>query len=108
MITPATSESTLVALEPEVEATAPARRPAARSTWRDTALLLGLALITEAVYFFGFVLPYPLAGNYPYPLLDLNRLSGHTPESANYFALTWAVSFAALYIAYRRCPPRPR
>ncbi|MGI8586765.1 MAG: hypothetical protein ACR2M0_03640 [Chloroflexia bacterium] len=69
--------------------------------------MLTLALVTEAAYVFGFLLPYPLAGNYTHPLLDLNRLSGHTPASANYFAVTWMVCFAALLIAYSRCPRRP-
>jgi hypothetical protein len=84
---------------------APVARPPLAG--RETALLVALALITEAVYLFGFVLPYPLAGNFTHPLLDLNRLNNHTPVSANYFALTWAISFAAMYIAYRRCPARP-
>lgn len=90
-------------------AAAPAPPPAA-SGWaarRETGLLLVLALVAEAAYLFGFVLPYPLAGNYLHPLLDLNRLNDHAPSSANYFAVTWAVSFAASYLAYRRCPAHP-
>ncbi len=84
-----------------------AAHPHMRSPQYDWLVLLGLAVATELAYVFGFVLPYPLAGNYATPLLDLNRLSGHTPASANYFAVTWAVSFAAMYIAYRRCPTTP-
>ncbi len=83
------------------------RRVAPARAGREVALLLALAVITEIVYALGFVLPYPLAGNYQTPLLDLNRLNGHTPESANWFALTWAVAFTAMWIAYRRCPARP-
>jgi hypothetical protein len=76
----------------------------AAGQWKETALLLLLALVTEIVYFAGFVVPYPLANNFTQPFLDLNRLNNHTPESANYFAVTWVISFALLYIAYRRCP----
>ncbi|HUS14786.1 MAG TPA: hypothetical protein VM536_07175 [Chloroflexia bacterium] len=102
---------TTITVEPQNSA--PARTapspvgPGPRPTWRETALLLLLAVVSEVVYFLGFVVPYPLAGNATEPFLDLNRLSGHTPESANYFAVTWAVTFAAMFIAYRRCPPHP-
>ena len=74
----------------------------------EPVLLLTLAMATEIAYVLGFVLPYGLAPSYTQPLLDLNRLNGHTPISANYFAVTWAVSFAAMYIAYRRCPAYPQ
>src|SRR6476661_5866485 len=84
-----------------------AARPDAQAPRYEWLVLLGLAVATELAYVFGFVLPYPLAGNYTTPLLDLNRLSDHSPASANYFAVTWAVSFAAMYIAYRRCPATP-
>src|SRR4051794_7278468 len=87
-----------------VAARVPPTRPSSVSGWRETALLLLLALVTEIVYIAGFVVPYPLANNFTRPLLDLNRLNNHTPESANYFAVTWAVAFALMYIAYRRCP----
>jgi hypothetical protein len=83
------------------------RRPPPRAHGYEWLVLLGLAAVTELAYLFGFVLPYPLAGNYATPLLDLNRLSGHTAASANYFAVTWAVSFAAMFIAYRRCSATP-
>ncbi|MDQ2810223.1 MAG: hypothetical protein M3Z04_25380 [Chloroflexota bacterium] len=46
-------------------------------------------------------MPYPVVGNYARPLLD------RSPASANGVALTWAVSFAAFFLAYRRCPRVP-
>ncbi len=101
MLPTVTTESRV---EPVAAPPAPRRAPGAG---RETALLLLLAAVAEGAYALGFVLPYPLAGNVTHPLLDLNRLSGHTPASANWFAVTWAVSFAAYFIAYRRCPARP-
>jgi alpha-1,6-mannosyltransferase len=83
------------------------RRPPRRAHRYEWLVLLALGLVTELAYLFGFVLPYPLAGHYATPLLDLNRLSEHTAASANYFAVTWAVSFVAMFIAYRRAPATP-
>src|SRR5439155_23696358 len=80
---------------------------ARRRIRREAPLLFALALVTGIAYALGFVLPYPLAGNYTQPQLDLNALNNHTPFSANAFAITWAIVFAAYYIAYRRCPDYP-
>src|SRR4051794_14282794 len=92
------------------ETPAPAAARARAGRWvgaRETWLLVALALVLETAIFFGFVLPYPLAGNYTTPLLDLAKITHYPAESANYFAVAWIVSFAAFYIAYRRCPDYP-
>src|SRR5437763_1613104 len=79
--------------------TIPSVSPPGIAGWKDAVILSFLGLVTEAAYIGGFVLPYPLAGNYTHPQTDLNAINDHTPFSANAFALTWAVSFAAYYIA---------
>ncbi|HUS14476.1 MAG TPA: hypothetical protein VM536_05580, partial [Chloroflexia bacterium] len=84
-----------------------ARARTARGTRRETAVLTALAALTALAYLLGFVLPYPLAGNYTTPLLDLAKINHASAESANYFALTWIVSFLAYFLAYRRCPAFP-
>src|SRR4051812_34260740 len=70
------------------------RAPVARretSSRRETAILLGLGAVITLTYLLGFVLPYPLLQYYAQPLLDLAKINGATPASANYFAVTWVV-----------------
>ncbi len=72
--------------------------------------LLVIGVVCEAAIWWGFVQPYQLRTYYkaltPYPL-DLAKINGSTLDSANAWALTWVVLFAALYLAYRRAPARP-
>ena len=85
----------------------PVRRVRPALHGRETAILFALAVLIEIAYVLGFVLPYPLADNYAHPLLDLAKMNGSSLASANGFALTWAVSFGAFFLAYRRCPRVP-
>lgn len=93
------------------EAAAPGRAvPQARADPWAAVWLLGIGVVIEAAIWWGFVQPYQLRTYYkaltPYPL-DLAKISGSTLDSANTWALTWIVLFAAVYLAYRRAPARP-
>ncbi len=95
---------------------APEAAPQARPVLQERAdpwaavWLLVIGVVMEAAIWWGFVQPYQLRKYYqaltPYPL-DLAKINGSTLDSANAWALTWVVLFAALYLAYRRAPARP-
>jgi hypothetical protein len=68
------------------------------------AVLAVLAGISGVAYYLGFVRPYLLSDYYDLPLLDLAKINGHTPQSANAWAFTWIVLFVCYYLAFRLCP----
>jgi hypothetical protein len=95
---------------------APEAAPLARAVPQERAdpwaalWLLVIGVVMEAAIWWGFVQPYQLRTYYkaltPFPL-DLAKINGSTLDSANMWALTWIVLFAAVYLAYRRAPARP-
>src|SRR6478609_3660657 len=73
--------------------------------WAALSVLVVLGGISGIAYYLGFVKPYPLAGNYKTPLLDLAKLSGAAGSAANSWAVTWIVVFACYLMAFHFCPP---
>jgi hypothetical protein len=101
-------------IEPEQVASAetpreaPAQPEIARKKsepWAVLSLLVVLGGLSSMAYYLGFVQPYPLAGNYKTPLLDLAKLNGAAGSAANSWAFTWIVVFACYVMAFRFCPP---
>lgn len=76
-----------------------------REPWAALSTLVVLGGISGIAYYMGFVQPYPLAGNYKTPLLDLAKLNGAAGSAANSWALTWITVFACYIMAFRFCPP---
>ena len=73
--------------------------------WARLAALILLGGISGVAYYLGFVHPYLLSDYFATPLLDLAKISGYTAPSANQWGLTWVVTFACYYLAFRLCPP---
>jgi hypothetical protein len=73
--------------------------------WARLAALILLGGISGAAYYLGFVHPYLLSEYFATPLLDLAKISGYTAPSANWWGITWVVTFACYYLAFRLCPP---
>jgi len=73
--------------------------------WARLAALILLGGISGAAYYLGFVHPYLLSDYFATPLLDLAKISGYTAPSANRWGITWVVTFACYYLAFRLCPP---
>jgi hypothetical protein len=93
------------------EATVSARAvPQERADPWAALWLLVLGVVYAGALWWGFVQPYQLRTYYkaltPFPL-DLAKINGSTLDSANMWALTWVVLFAAVYLAYRRAPAQP-
>jgi len=79
-------------------------REAPQDRWLVLAVLAVLAGVSGVAYYLGFVRPYLLSDYYDLPLLDLAKINGHTPQSANAWAFTWIVLFVCYYLAFRLCP----
>ena len=85
----------------------PARQaqiPVPDDPWLALAGLVVLGGISGIAYYLGFIQPYQLGQYYVTPLLDLAKINGHTPNSANAWAFTWIVLAACYFAAFRLCP----
>ncbi len=102
---PATQE-TLLPIERTESCGAPTTplRESPEDRWLVLAVLAVLAGVSGVAYYLGFVRPYLLSDYYDLPLLDLAKINGHTPQSANAWAFTWIVLFVCYYLAFRLCP----
>ena len=88
---------------PAAPPTTPLKEPP-QDRWLLLAVLVLLAGITGVAYYLGFVKPYLLSTYYDKPLMDLAKINGHTPASANAWAFTWILAFVCYYLAFRLCP----
>jgi alpha-1,6-mannosyltransferase len=99
---------------PQDVETPPSGRPGPATTplradvkepWLALAAIVVLGGLSGAAYYLGFVRPYLLEQYFATPLLDLAKINGHTAQSANAWGLTWLITFACYYLAFRLCPP---
>ena len=65
---------------------------------RPTLVLLGLAVLSAFIYWFGLTQPYSLLDLYRQPLLDLRKLTEGHPEKLWPLVIEFVILFA-LYIA---------
>ncbi|HID63319.1 MAG TPA: hypothetical protein EYP49_11355 [Anaerolineae bacterium] len=66
-------------------------------------LLLILGSLSELVYVYFFLRPYPLLKYYATPLLDLGKIADRSRLSAAAFATAFLLLFALYYAGYRLC-----
>ncbi|HKP53911.1 MAG TPA: hypothetical protein VJ183_14820 [Chloroflexia bacterium] len=100
---PHTGLATMEWVERRGAPTIPLEEPL-QDRWLLLAVLAVLAGVSGVAYYLGFVRPYLLSEYYDTPLLDLAKINGHTPQSANAWAFTWVVLFVCYYLAFRLCP----
>ena len=66
-------------------------------------LLLSLGSLSELVYVYFFLLPYPLLKYHATPLLDLGKIADRSRLSAAAFATAFFLLFTLYYAGYRLC-----
>lgn len=66
-------------------------------------LLLNLGGLSELVYLYFFLRPYPLLEHYVTPLLDMGKIADRGRISAVAFAIAFLLLFALYYAGYRLC-----
>jgi hypothetical protein len=69
--------------------------------------LILIGAISQLLYLWFFLKPYPLLRLYAVPLLDLGKLTGYSHAAARDFILVFLLLFALSYAAYVLCRGRP-
>jgi hypothetical protein len=80
-------------------------RAACSASWRWLCLVL-IGAISQLLYLYFFLKPYPLLRLYAIPLLDLGKVTGYSHAAARDFILVFLLLFVLSYAAYVLCRGR--